>query len=398
MRKKQGREQGNEVKGELSQSQNAGSVKTKSDRRSLIRIICLSAILLAFFVSVAFVLSDMGIKKPVSDKEPSPDTVYSVVADNVSAMAPYGDNGVAVLTDTAVRYFDAFGNSVSSTECSFANPVMRTAGSNLILFDRGAYSLRIEKKGEIFAELTFDSLITAGAVSKSGSYAYVLNDCEGFQSHLYVYGKNGKKNFEWGSSADYIVDVALSPDGKKVCAALLGGNNAEIFSKIILFGVNSEKPVFDVSLPATAVYSVAFVSGRSVAAYTDRGVYLINSKGELNPVQEYSVTEMKLSANLTYGLGATAINRYGDDKNVLFTVFSKKYGVSSAREYTEPAKTVNVSKKYAAIVFPDRIEVYNDRDILIKEIAVEDVCISSVISGRYIFALFSDGIRAFRLV
>lgn len=357
----------------------------------------MSLLIVLFILAVAFVASDVLGKKNINkgDASESGSVFFSVPADNVVSMQPYGGDGLVVLTDTAVKYFDVYGNSIGSNEYNYANPVMRTAGKNLVLFDRGAYSLRLEKNGAGFADLSLESPVTTATVGKKGNYAYVLNANEGFQSHLYVYNFRGAMQYEWGCSSDYILDIALSENGKYACASVLGADNAEYFSEVILFRFNSSEPVYSVKLPEIAVYSVSFIAGKKVIAYTDKGVYLFEGDGSYEIKQRYTPGEMKLSFAEQNAMGCTLINQFGNEKNVLFTIFSKNYKNEFTKEYTQSVKCVHSSSGYAAVAFKDSVKIFNSEGSIVGTLRLNDICLDCKLAGRNVYVLMSDGIRSF---
>ncbi len=363
----------------------------KKKRNSVLRIAGMSALILLLILAVGFVISD------VFGKNTADGLFCSVSSDNVSDMVPYSNGGLALLTDTSVKYFDAYGNSIAANEITYANPVIKTSGKNVLLYDRGGYSLRIEKNAGEFSSQTFESVITAGAIGKKGNYAYVLNSNGGYQSHLYVYNFRGSKQFEWGCSSDYITDVELSENGKNVCAAVMGADNAEYYSEIILFGFNSDKPLYRVRFADTAVYDIVFAASKKVVAFSDKGVFLVESDGEYTTLLSYSPTEMKKSSSDNKDIGSTVINRYGNENNVLLTVFAKGYKEIYQKEYFESVKQLYSSNDYTAVAFDKKIEIINSENSLTGQIELSDGCLDCVVSGKNVFVLVPGGVMKYNV-
>lgn len=381
---------------DTSINKNKSGKTKKTGRDSVIRIIGLTLLLVLLILAAAFVASDVFGRRNVNNSSSSSgELFYAMTADNIVSMEPFGGDGLVVLTDTAVKYFDAYGNSIGSNEYTYAKPVMRTAGKNLVLFDRGSYALRLEKNGMSFSDLSFDSPVTTAAIGKKGNYAYVLNSNGGFQSHLYVFNFRGAKQYEWGCSSDYIIDIALSDNEKYVCAAVMGADNAEYFSEVVLFRMNSDESVYSVKLAGITVYSVSFISGKKIAAYTDHGVYVFDGDGKYEVLQSYTPGEMKFSSAAQNSMGCTLINQFGNEKNVLFTVFSKNYKSFFTKEYSQSVKCVHAASGYAAAVFKENIEIFNSEGSIIGNISLDDVCLGCKIAGRNVYVLMSDGIRSY---
>lgn len=370
--------------------------KKKKQRNSVLRVAGMTVLILLFVLAIAFVVADIFDRKnPDASGGGNDEWFYTVSSDNVSAMAPFDKGGLAVLTDTSVKYFDSYGNSVGSNEFTYSSPVLETCGKNVLLYDRGGYSLRVEKNGVTFSNQTFDSVVTLGAIGKKGNYAYVLDANEGFQSHLYVYNFRGAKQFEWGCSSDYISDIALSDNGRNLCAAVMGADNAEYFSDIILFSFRSDEPVYTLRLADTAVYAVSFIGYKKIAAYSDKGVFIVDGDGEYKILQNYSPLEMEKSSAESKYTGSTVINRYGDEKNVLLTVFSKKYKNTFEKEYSDSVKALYSSPDHTAVAFADRVEVLNSENSVTGQLDLDDTCIDCVISGRNVFVLHAGGIKRY---
>ena len=141
------------------------------------------------------------------------------------------DDGLAVLQVNSLCYIDDAGVEINSHEHTYANPVLRTAGKYALLFDRGGNQFRLEKNAAILNECPTDAAITTADVSKNGTYAYILNAHEGYQSHLYVFDEKGGKQFEWGSAADYTTLFHLAENGKKAVLVSFVTENADYSSK-----------------------------------------------------------------------------------------------------------------------------------------------------------------------
>ena len=359
---------------------------------SLIKVGGLTVLLLLFILAAAFFLNSKVPSVTVTDE--NKDTFYSINSDTIKSIVPFSD-GVAVLSASSLKYLDASGNEIVTNTHSFANPVIDINSKTVLLYDRGGYSLTIENNTSEYRKLSFNSVITTAAIGHKGNYAYVLNSDSGFQSHLYVYTLNGKKQFEWGSASDYIIDVALSDNGKYAAVTLMGIEGAQYFSKIVLFKFNSSEPVYTVELRDTTVYEIDFSASKKLTAYSDTGVYTINSKGEITSVQAYSSSEMSYSSVSYNGLACTLISRYSNEKEPLLTVFNKRGKQIFTRAFSEQLTGVYCSKSYVCVIADNVLEILNKEGNLIGKILLDETCIKAVIAERRVYALTSSGIYSF---
>ncbi len=367
--------------------------KNVNNNVSLLKVAGLTCILLLLILAVAFFLNNKFPSSTVKTEE-NTDTFYQVNSDNLKNIVPFSD-GVALLSASSLKYLDASGNEIVTNTHSFANPAIEVNGKTLLLYDRGGYSLRIENNTSEYRELSFDSVITTATIGHKGNYAYVLNSDSGYQSHLYVYTLNGTKQFEWGSASDYIIDVALSDNGKYMAVTLMTVEGAQYFSKIILFKFNSSEPIYTVELYDTGVYEIDFVASKKLSVYSDTGVYLINSKGEFTAVQVYSASEMSYSSVFYNGLSCTLISRYSNEKEPLLTVFNKRGKQIFTNTFSEQITGVYCAKNYICVTADNVLEILNNEGTLIGKILLDETCIKAVVAGRRVYALTSSGIYSF---
>ena len=368
--------------------------KPNSENKSvLIKLIGLGllVVLLISVIAVVIVKNANRSDGTLSDA----DLIYPTSADSVVDLASF-PSGVVLLTSNAIEYVDQYGNLINANEHKYANPVMVTAGKNLLLFDRGGSSLKIEKDSVKYKEAQFESAVSCADITSKGTYAYVLNADGGYQSHLFVYSYKGKLLFEWGGS-EYVLDVTLSPNGKYAAISVLSVSNAESLSKVILFNFNKNEPVYNVEYPGETVYDIEFVSSRNVAVLTQSGSYLLTYAGDSTQLNHYAANELNHSALYKSGIGVTAINHYGNTNNALVYYLDKGCKKSFEIDFQNSILMITASESHAAIVFADEIKVIGSGGLQTGTVVLPETCIHCVISGRRLYVLSASGLFSFSL-
>lgn len=372
------------------------TTEKENRKRSAWKIAALTVLILLLILSVALVISrssknsDRGI---IDTGELN--AFYPVSADNVLGIYPYVD-GVTVLTGNSVAYIDNSGNLMNTNIHSYASPVLKTAGKNLILYDKGSSDLRIEKNTVVYKTLKFDAEIGNADISPNGTYAYVLNSDGGYQSHLFIYSYKGKKLFEWGGS-DYVTDIALSKNGKYIALSLLSVNNAEYSGKVLCFELKKTEAVFSLDFPSEAVYDVEFISAKTVAFLSDSGTYTVNTKGELEEREKYSANELNHTFISPNGLGVIALNLYGNEKNAQILFFDKKFKNHYERNYAQAVTGVAANDLFTALVFPGYIDVFDGANSQIGYVELTENCLKIALSGRRMYVLTPSGLYSYHI-
>ena len=376
-----------------------GSIN-KKDKVKLFKTIGLAVLIVILAASAAYYVSSnkglnlfgSGSERKINDG----DLFYDVQPDNVKDIQNY-DSGLAVLTNTSLEYIDSSGRVMETNKHSFANPVMNINGKTVFIYNKGGSEYRIEKSSAIYETKNVTGVITCGALGKTNNYGFSLNNDGGYQSHVFVYSANGEKQFEWGSSSDYCIDLALSDNGRKAAVSVVGAKNAEYYSKIILFDFNSGTPEYTVDFSGETVYKLDFVSSTKVGAFTDSGVYIIDRSGEITPVQEFTSSEIKHSFITEDGLRATVISLYGNEQTPLVTVLDEHNRVIFTRNYYEDITGIICGGSYICLSMGDRIEILNRDNRVLGDIDIGEQYEKAVLSNHTLYVLNATGIHTYNV-
>lgn len=376
-------------RGDMKRASSVGNGR----RFSVIGIAVIALILIMAVVAVISHLTGMSVTD-FETNEKAGSIIYDSLPDSIENIEKYS-SGVVMVTDTAVDYLDSEGNHLASNPHNFSQPCMDIKDSTLVLFDKGGMSFRIEKGTTIYDTFTVSNPIVTASVGKNKNYAYVLNEDGGYQSHLYVYNLQGNKLFEWGSSADYCIETALSDNGRNIAVALLGVKNGEYVSKINLFNFRDDKALYSIELPDCTVFGLEFINNKTVAALTDNGIFVINKNGEYESVAEYSPVEILHSSCAFKGLKTVATALHGNLKTTEVSVFNKKFEELYKLDFSAEVYSVKTSEKYTAVIQNGIISVYNIKGEMTGSIISDERVEDASFSGNSLYVLTVSGIYCF---
>ena len=201
----------------------------RSDVKRLFTVLGCAVLIVTVLIALVWFLSrffHLDLFNGKEDAGARVGVIYQINSDNVRSMEAYA-GGVAVLTNSSLKYLDSSGHELESNKHAFSSPEMKVNNKNVFVFDKGGVGYRLEKNTSVFSEESAPGQILCGAVGRRGNYALSVNNDGGFQSHIFVYSSKGKKQFEWGSASDYCSALALSDSGGRVAVAGLGAENAD---------------------------------------------------------------------------------------------------------------------------------------------------------------------------
>ena len=373
---------------------------TASDIKRLFKVLGLSLIIVLLLIAIVSFISnetDWHIFGENRDQSDTSDGVISYIdVDSVKMIDQY-ENGVVMLTNSAVQYLDAFGREIETNKHAYATPEMQINDKAVFVYDKGGTGCRIEKNASVYQELTAPGAIICGAIGKRGNYAYSLDNHDGYQSHIFVYSSGGKKQFEWGSASDYCLKMALSDSGNRLAVCVVGVQNAEYYSKVLLFSFSSGQPVYTVEFPGITVFGLDFISGKHLAVYSDSGVYTIDSAGVCVLEQEYAPSEIARSCVTLHGLSATVVFPYGNEQTPLVTVFDANHKTLYSHQYNTLVSGVVSSGSYVGVVMYDKVQILNRTGRVVGDIDPGETCERFVIVNSNLFILTGTGLHRYSI-
>lgn len=370
------------------------TTKAETHKRSNAKIICIIAFAI-IIITIGVILFLNSKTDKIVNTENDKHLLCSVVADNIKDIKPFS-SGIVTLTGTSVDYIDASGARIASNTHLYAQPVILTNKSTVLLYNKGGDSFRIEKNGEIYNTYTVQGTISLAVLGKKNNYAYVMNDDGGFQSHLFVYSYKGNKQFEWGSASEFLVTAALSPNGKSIVLGLIGAENGEYKSHIILFDFKSDTPIFSFEIPNSTICELSFLGRHKISAVTDSGTFTVDEDGVKTEVLGYANKELNYTA-LSSGIKGISVARYGDLNNSYVSLFDRYFRPLGTREYKTEIKKLCADTSHIAVVLDNRIEILNKKNEIVAEIKLDEDIIFTTISSNKIYVLTLSGIYSFYL-
>ena len=115
--------------------------------------------------------------------------------------------GIVRVDDRNIAFYDESGNKISDNSHNFANPVVRTSGKRVLVYDNGGNSFRVlNKKGELLSK-DIDQSILLAEIAPDSTVA-VVTQTEKYAAVLTVYDSSGAEIYQWSSSRR-ILDISF---------------------------------------------------------------------------------------------------------------------------------------------------------------------------------------------
>lgn len=188
-----------------------------------------------------------------------------------------GKNLVYV-NDTSVITLNRSAKEISNRQHSFATPILRLGGPNILTYNLNGKNLRIERKSEIVHNKSVDDGIISAAVSDNGTYV-IITEPKGYSAAMTVYGaKSDDIRYKYCFSGCKVHDVAIDDDGKRII--VLGHDivNESMAAQVYVFDCFHDEPIGKFDYKDTTMLSVEFLSHNKFAAVGDNVTSVVDIK------------------------------------------------------------------------------------------------------------------------
>ena len=216
-----------------------------------------------------------------------------------------------LLTESHLVYLNHNGAEVNRYPCTYANPLLRTAGRYALLAEQGGKRLMLLTRHRIVTQLDVGKNIISVSVNEKGEMAVLSDGPQGYAVQIRVYNKNGKLLYTRSRNLTG-TEVALSRDGHQVAMLSVTATDGELTTLMEVFSLKSTDPeaLCTYTGKDTLLYRMEYLTGNWLVAVSDTSAVMLDTRDGLATV--YAPDGMRL---LGYAVGegdvALVLRAYG---------------------------------------------------------------------------------------
>lgn len=266
------------------------------------------------------------------------------------------ESGLAY-TDSDALYLARPGSMTTfSVTLGYTTPVVETAPSHVLVYDRGGKQAVLTDASSVKAQLELNSAILTGSIGRTGDFL-LITDEQGYRTAAAVYSVKGEELFKFSTSELYLVSGGLSPDGRTVALVGFEQRDASLITHVRFYDVSSGKQISDTELENALGIELCYLDNGSVAVLCDDGLYLVTRRGSSEHALAVGTSDL-IAVSTRENAMVLAIRSYsGGARSDLYTVRSGTvYGPAPLDE--EPI-ALAVSAAGEAVLTSTGVSVYD---------------------------------------
>ena len=269
------------------------------------------------------------------------------------------DGDLLVCSGNTISLYSGSGTRYVNESVLLENPVMESNGTLAVIYDAGGNDLYVLGQRQLIWEADGLSSILAAHLNKSGQLT-VVTQADGYRGAVTVYGTDYQPIVTVNLSSAYVMDAALSDDGKTLSILTVGQTDGAFSSTLSLYTLNTAgsgdfTPDVICSLGSNVILSTR---------HTDTAVWSLGSlcldvtdhKGKTVST-EWSDRYLKRYTLDGDGYATVLLSRYRAGSNSeLITIDA--VGKQHMIEYNEQILSLAAAGRYVAVLTGDRLDLY----------------------------------------
>ena len=314
----------------------------------------------------------------------------STTADDVKKI----NSDLLVLTSDSTFVLDATARKLSVLQHSYSAPIIDSCNGRAIMYDVGGLSYRVQSKTKVLYETQTEQKIITACVGRDGTVA-VATRGESSATQLTVLNSNRKEVFKWDCAKDNIISVDISDNGKRVAVSVLGAENGELYSRVLMFDYKYNEPIYDINFGSRIVSSVEFVAGYKLLASGENVMCFIDKKGNrqdidvsLNNLSRISVGENNVTA--------AVFSKYGSSSAKILRVYNNDGKEMFSTDINMAVRDISCEGRYISVLCDHQLINYNKNGKLVGNCEISSDGISCFTDGNNIYVLTTSSINCFK--
>ena len=378
--------------------------KNKKSQEDLIKIAKAACIILVVLM-LLFVAADRfgnitfssvgdyfsGVISGAKSGDGYPYCFESATAENVEKI----NSDLLVLTDGSTFVLDATAKKMSELQHSYSVPLAYSKNGRAVMIDVGGYSYRVQSKTKVLYDGTSEHKLLTAAIGKDGSVALATRG-DSSMSELTVFNKNQKEVFKWECAKEAIVSVDISDNGKKAAVSVVGAENGELYSKVIIFDFKYSEPISEYSYSSQNVSKVEFIGSNKVLA-TGEDVFSIIEK---NSKQDEDLSLNKLSRIYTADNNTTVavFSKYGSSSSKIIKAYTASGKLLFTQDINSNVRSVSCDGSYISVLTDRQLISFNKKGKTVGTHEVASDGISCFTDGNNTYILTTSAINCYKTV
>lgn len=276
------------------------------------------------------------------------------------------DGDLLVCSKNAISLYSGSGTQYISQSAAMDAPVVDTNGSLAVVYDAGGSDLYVlGQRALIWSAHDLDAILSAH-LNRNGQLT-VVTQASGYRGAVTVYDSSYQPLASVRLSSAFVMDAALSDDGRTLAILTIGQQSGSFASTLELYTLNSAgtgaqpegfAPDLTADLGGNVVLAMRHTADR-VWALGDRGLSVTDHAGNTAWL-DWSDQYLKLYDLSGNGFAAALLGKYRAGSQAALQVVDDAGALTGTLELNEQVLSLSAAGQYLAVLTGDRLDIYTE--------------------------------------
>ena len=269
------------------------------------------------------------------------------------------DGDLLVCSGNTISLYSGSGTRYVSQSVSMAHPVVDTNGTLAVVYDAGGDELYVLGQCQLVWEADGLRSILSAHLNRSGQLT-VVTQADGYRGAVTVYDTDFQPIVTVNLSSAYVMDAALSDDGKTLSILTIGQEDGTFTSTLSLYALNTTAggefvPDITCSLGGDVVLATRHTEDE-VWSLGSQCLYVTDHSGKI-VTADWSDLYLKRYTLSGDGYAVVLLGRYRAGSQAELVTIAPS-GARRSVEYNEQILSLAAAGRYIAVLTGDRLDLY----------------------------------------
>ena len=303
-------------------------------------------------------------------------------------------NDFLVVDSDKTYVLDSTAKKICENAHTYSVPLAQSVNSRAVVYDVGGTVYSVVSKTRLLYENTLDSKIITASLGKDGSVALGVRGTSAM-SRLMVYNKSQKVVYDWSCAKENIISTAVSDNGKRAAVALIGAENGELYSKVLVFDFAYSEPVEEYDFGEKIVSEVKFINGNAILVSGEKVLSFIKGENDRTDI-DLSLNTLSRIFTDSDNMTVVVLSKYGSSSVSILKAYSKNGKELFSTEINSNVRNVSSSGGYISVLTDRQLLSFNKRGKSVGSSEISSDGISCFTSGSSTYVLTTGSIEKYK--
>ena len=271
------------------------------------------------------------------------------------------DGDLLVCSPNAISLYSGSGTNYVSQPVAMEHPVVNSNGSLAVVYDAGGDELYVLGQRELIWTGEDLTSILSARLNLNG-YLTVVTQSSGYRGVVTVYDSTYTPLMSVNISSAFVMDAALSDDGKTLAIITVSQREGVFDSTLSLYAMNTSDsgsftPDSSLSLGSAVVLDLKHTQDQ-IWMVSDRGLSVSDHTGT-TATADWSSLYLKRYTLAGDGYAVALLGKYRAGSQAQLWVVDSQ-GQSRTMDIDQQVLSISAAGRYIAVLTGDRLDIYTD--------------------------------------